>query len=723
MNSVPNSVRKHSVPRTKSPVPISSNNSKSSKEKNRSESPPKVKVKETERDKHKKIRADEIVIKETGKNKSSQEKPKELEKNINKNRLEEKIGKIDDKTKRRSKEREKRSRTPPLDRLKIKSSSSSKRSRTPEKIMKKQDHNTPSKQSSSRLRDLDKKERDFDKNSYNKRERSKEREESRKNEKSRPSSSQDDQTHRKNINFDDKNCPRQRSKERRDKDSRNEHSRMNRDQRDKDRDDIQERRDRQRERERDKEITKIREREIPSLMATTALNPLDKSGSSQRYRRSKDRNIDNKGQLRSRNDQQKLVERDRSSQRYEGRFDKDLHKLMDRFPRDEKNVIIERDQIYERDRHRRFNSRFERGHPQEHKVDQHLPLKIDRRDSPRGNMEMERNFDRNYSRLPPEHWNEDDDQGSHMDYHHQEDDNRRKNVETRRYSPFNERRGREERGQRYGIQNERQFDDIHHYQSDKMRVRDESSNDNWDVHHDIEHRDRNYQSNNDWEEREWRCGRGMWERESLPRSDAHEEEWSSRYDSPMSDWKINETRKWDNQPPPMQHMSRGSYRNDRMKEIDAGESNHGKRRNYNTTTEIRDEIPVHLTKQGALHNSMKDEPINKKLMELAEGRPRRSREKSSDSFQKKMSPKEKIEVNKETLILPPEVKRVNIEESLQTLHTESDLSDISDDPDDILNMDDEVRYLVFFFEKKKISRISFSKFNYWIKSNLYKNFN
>lgn len=43
---------------------------------------------------------------------------------------------------------------------------------------------------------------------------------------------------------------------------------------------------------------------------------------------------------------------------------------------------------------------------------------------------------------------------------------------------------------------------------------------------------------------------------------------------------------------------------------------------------------------------------------------------------------------KETHI--PEPKRSCIEESLQTLHTESDLSDISDDPDDILNMEEEV---------------------------------
>lgn len=85
---------------------------------------------------------------------------------------------------------------------------------------------------------------------------------------------------------------------------------------------------------------------------------------------------------------------------------------------------------------------------------------------------------------------------------------------------------------------------------------------------------------------------------------------------------------------------------------------------------------------------MKDEPINKKLMELAEGRPRRSREKSADSFHKKMLPKEKPEVKEPP---PPEPKRSCLDlEPLPTLHTESDLSDISDDPDDILNMEEEI---------------------------------
>lgn len=91
---------------------------------------------------------------------------------------------------------------------------------------------------------------------------------------------------------------------------------------------------------------------------------------------------------------------------------------------------------------------------------------------------------------------------------------------------------------------------------------------------------------------------------------------------------------------------------------------------------------------------MKEEPINKKLMELAEGKLPSTREKSIDSFQKKPLPKEKPET-KETPAT--ESKRTCIDESLQTLHTESDLSDISDDPDDILNMEDITVHYIFYF--------------------------
>ena len=108
-----------------------------------------------------------------------------------------------------------------------------------------------------------------------------------------------------------------------------------------------------------------------------------------------------------------------------------------------------------------------------------------------------------------------------------------------------------------------------------------------------------------------------------------------------------------------------------------------KRRTYNSS-ETREECTLHSSKQASLYGSMKEEPINKKLMELAEGKLPTTREKS-DTFQKKAVSKEKPET-KETVT--SESKRTCIDESLQTLHTESDLSDISDDPDDILNMED-----------------------------------
>lgn len=89
---------------------------------------------------------------------------------------------------------------------------------------------------------------------------------------------------------------------------------------------------------------------------------------------------------------------------------------------------------------------------------------------------------------------------------------------------------------------------------------------------------------------------------------------------------------------------------------------------------------------------MKEEPINKKLMELAEGKLCTTREKSADNFQKKNSQKEKPEI-KEPVVIEP--KRAIADESLQTLHTESDLSDISDDPDDILNMEEDTAVYIF----------------------------
>lgn len=237
-------------------------------------------------------------------------------------------------------------------------------------------------------------------------------------------------------------------------------------------------------------------------------------------------------------------------------------------------------------------------------------------------------------------------------------------------------------------------------------TRDENvPNDDWDSHHrDVEHgRERAY-GPVDWEEREWRV-RGLWDsRDSLPRSEVHDDDWNSRYDNSVSDWKSSDSRKWDNQ---SVHI-RGHYRNDRSKELEIAESTShkyamrcnsclfnyfynklicslfSKRRTYNSS-ETRDECTVHSSKQASLYGSMKEEPINKKLMELAEGKLSTTREKSTDTFQKKAVSKEKSET-KETIT--SESKRTCIDESLQTLHTESDLSDISDDPDDILNMED-----------------------------------
>lgn len=93
------------------------------------------------------------------------------------------------------------------------------------------------------------------------------------------------------------------------------------------------------------------------------------------------------------------------------------------------------------------------------------------------------------------------------------------------------------------------------------------SNDDWEGHHrDVEHsRDRGYPAV-EWEEREWRT-RALWEgRDSLPRSETHDDEWNSRYDNSVTDWKPNDVRKWDNQ---KVHV-RSHYRKERSKEI--GES-------------------------------------------------------------------------------------------------------------------------------------------------------
>lgn len=103
-------------------------------------------------------------------------------------------------------------------------------------------------------------------------------------------------------------------------------------------------------------------------------------------------------------------------------------------------------------------------------------------------------------------------------------------------------------------------------------LRDETvSNDNWEGHHrDVEHgRERGYQTV-EWEEREWRTRTAtLWEgRDSLPRSEIHDDEWNSRYDNTINDWKSNDTRKWDNQ---NVHV-RSHYRNERSKDLEHGES-------------------------------------------------------------------------------------------------------------------------------------------------------
>lgn len=121
-----------------------------------------------------------------------------------------------------------------------------------------------------------------------------------------------------------------------------------------------------------------------------------------------------------------------------------------------------------------------------------------------------------------------------------------------------------------------------------------------------------------------------------------------------------------------------------------------KRRSYNAP-EAREESTIHPSaKQAAIYGSMKEEPINKKLMELAEGKLCTTmREKPMDSFQKKNSQKDKPEI-KEPIVTEP--KRPIVDDSLQTLHTESDLSDISDDPDDILNMEEDTTvYIAYLF--------------------------
>jgi len=111
---------------------------------------------------------------------------------------------------------------------------------------------------------------------------------------------------------------------------------------------------------------------------------------------------------------------------------------------------------------------------------------------------------------------------------------------------------------------------LYYFFSPLLTIRDENvPNEDWEGHHrDMEHsRDRGYPTV-EWEEREWRT-RPVWEsRDSLPRSEIHDDEWNSRYDNSITDWKPNDTRKWDNQ---NMHV-RSHYRNERAKDLELGES-------------------------------------------------------------------------------------------------------------------------------------------------------
>ena len=130
---------------------------------------------------------------------------------------------------------------------------------------------------------------------------------------------------------------------------------------------------------------------------------------------------------------------------------------------------------YDRERHRRFSTRYDRNHTSEHDQSRITPTKVDRlierrESSPRRTIEIDRNYNRNYGRLS-EHWDEQEEASSHLDYrdHHVHEDDRRKTVDGRRYdSPFDERRGiREERSResRYVVQttDRSSFDDHRHH--------------------------------------------------------------------------------------------------------------------------------------------------------------------------------------------------------------------------------------------------------------------
>ncbi|XP_066596297.1 zinc finger CCCH domain-containing protein 13-like isoform X2 [Prorops nasuta] len=745
------------------------------KERDRSESPRSTKLKEMDKDRHyKKMRdLDETSMKEL--KMKNVEKPKELEKE--KSRLVEEKLRMEERTKGKVKEKDRRSRTPSvLERAKQQYSrenlSKSRRSRTPDKSKTRREGSLVRHQeksvSSGKSREVEKKEREM-----HKPEKSKDKEELRKIDQIKSRQTTQEESHNKrnldkvfeertyvgekraksrdrrekDHNKDEKSHirvttreyhrdkekedPVERIRERgrdRDREKERERERDRDKDREKERDREQRDRERDRDREREKERDKEREKDLIKrdvrdtlISSTSSLMVSEKSRYKDRERLVKESLLEKAREHktdRARSETKANSDRDRnSSQRLDGRYERnimdkessrkcnlDSPRDRERFHRErslDKNSVMDgkphhppplsspsttlsllantatssvlssstagssvtgsRDHLidkeghYERDRHRRFAVRYDR--EQSKKESRTNSTKsdriVERRDlSPRRAIEINRNFGRGYSRM--EHWDEQEDSAGHMDYrdHKSHDDDRRK-LEIRRHHH-------------------------HHkhplYSGEKTRGREEGTTDNWNHHHELElDRDR---YGTDWEEREWRS-RSIWDnRENLPRSETQEEEWSDRYENSMVNWKVSNARKWDSQ---SVHL-RGHYRSERTKNIEINEpAIQGKRRSC-STTEPKTDIPTHPLKQSAIY-SMKDEPINKKLMELAEGKIRTIGEKHTERFHKKIQ-KDKSEVKEH----PLEPKK---EESVPTLHTESDLSDISDDPDDILNMEED----------------------------------
>ncbi|XP_044020923.1 fl(2)d-associated complex component-like, partial [Aphidius gifuensis] len=648
---------------------------------------------------------------------------------------------------------------------------------------------------------------------------------------------------RKNI-IDERNS-RSRIKEHHEKEQRNDRNQQRFDQQQqhqqqqqqqhKERDDIVDHRTRERTRERDKDLIKIRERELPLLSSSSPSGSFDKS----RYReKEKDDKINSRDRRIDRNERDiKVLERERITQRFDRIIEKNERcERLERFPRersldktiDTKNITSNirehniTEQIYERgqtNRHRRFNQRFERGHSStmiDHERKDIVTTKLERRDSPRQNIE----FERGYTRLQNDHWEQSDESTTRIDYHSHDDERRKVPIETRKF--INDRRTRDDtRPQsRYPVQDQRPFDDHHHHHpvhpshpghpghpihsahqahqihpahqlynnsTDKLRpgiIRDENNgNDKWELPHEIEkhNRDRRYNNNNEWEEREWRPpaprNPGIWDCETVTRpSDNNKDDWTERYDNPRPEWKIGENRKWEN---PALLLRNAAYRNERLKEMEHGANEngpHAKRRvPFNnppvgenkdetivTTTHVVNQIhpskqlqsqppststltstststlpsktltqsvtatttaststptaatttpatttttaatpvastttttittpattsttttPASSSSTTIVNPTLKEETINKKLIELSEGKIITD----NNLIQKQVINENIKNETQDTSV--PEIKK--LDDSFQTHHVaESDLSDISDDPDDILNMDD-----------------------------------